>query len=278
MKNPLFSKWSRLGLGTGRLTSVGRGTSREDVHRILSWMADCGITVIDTADSYTSGRSEEMLGYALSGRRDRYVVVTKAGYRYGDLPARLRRLNPLIKKFHQLTGRPSCHKASYLVHNLHRSLKRLNTDHVDCFLLHDPPLDAVISPEVQKVLLSAKQAGKVLHLGVSSSHQEVLEAAITAGCYTVMQSPGNLSAVPSLAPVWRKAVQAQMHLMANHVFYSGDSRDLAVPGGMKLHEYLLRSIGEYFIDGTILIGTRNETHFKENLEWLKCSDGTTSAL
>ena len=272
MKTSPFSKWSRLGLGTGRLTSVGRGTTREDVHRILSWMAEYGATVIDTADSYTSGRSEEMLGSALYGRRDHYVVVTKAGYRYGDLPAPLRRLNPLIKKFHQATGRPSCHDAPYLLHNLNRSLKRLKTEYVDCFLLHDPTLKAVISPEVQQVLLTAKQAGKILQLGVSSDRRDVLEAAIDAECYTVIQSPGNLSAIPSLANVWSKAVQSQMHIMANHVFFSGDIQNLTVPDGMKVHEYLMRSISEYFIDGTILVGTRNETHFKENLEWLKSPD------
>jgi aryl-alcohol dehydrogenase-like predicted oxidoreductase len=240
-------------------------------------MEDCGSTVIDTADSYTSGRSEELLGNALSGRRDSFVVVTKAGYRYGDLPAPLRRLNPLIKKFHQLTGRPSCHDASYLAHNLQRSLKRLNTDYVDCFLLHDPSLEAVISPEVQQMLVSEKKAGKVLQLGVSSSHQDVLEAAIDTECYTVIQSPGNLSVVPSLAPVWRKAGRAQMHLMANHVFFSGDIQKLAVPDGMKVHEYLMRSISEYFTDGTILVGTRNETHFNENLEWLS-SGGIAATL
>lgn len=264
-----FSKWSRLGLGTGRLTSLGRGTSHEDVNRILSWMKDCNATVIDTADSYTSGRSEELIGRALSGRRESFVVVTKAGYRYGDLPNCFRRLNPLIKKFHQIIRRPSCHDAAYLIHNLHRSLTRLNTDYVDCFLLHDPPLEAVVSPNVQQSLLSAKQAGKVCQLGVSSSSNEVLEAAISAGCYSVIQSPGNLLTIPDLAPIWLKAEKAKIHLMANHVFFSGNNQNLAIPDGMKLHEYLMRSVSKYFINGTILVGTRNEAHFKENLDWLK---------
>jgi aryl-alcohol dehydrogenase-like predicted oxidoreductase len=272
MKNTLFSKWSHLGLGTGRLTSIGRGTNQEEVCRILSWMRTYGATVIDTADSYTSGRSEEMIGNALKGQRDNFVVVTKSGYRYGDLPAPMRRLNPFIKKFHQLRGSPSCHNPSYLLRNLHRSLERLKTEYVDCFLLHDPPLETVVSHEVQQHLLAAKKAGKVLHLGVSSSDKSVLEAAIESDTYSVIQSPGNLSVVTSLKTVWQRATQSGMHIMANHVFYSGDIPEIAIPTHMQKHEYLMRGISQHFINGTILVGTKNENHFKECLNWLDSSE------
>lgn len=272
MKNTSFSKWSQLGLGTGRLTSVGRGTTQEEVCRILSWMSTYGATVIDTADSYTSGRSEEMIGNALKVKRDQFVVVTKSGYRYGDLPAPMRRLNPFIKKFYQLSGSASCHTPSYLLRNLHRSLERLKTEYVDCFLLHDPTLEIVLSEEVQQHLLAAKEAGKVLHLGVSSGDKAVLEAAIEAEPYTVIQSPGNLSAVTSLKTVWQRAALSGMHIMANHVFYSGDIPEFAIPTHIRKHEYLMRSISQHFINGTILVGTKNENHFKECLNWLNSSE------
>jgi aryl-alcohol dehydrogenase-like predicted oxidoreductase len=267
MNESTFSNWSKLGLGTGRLTSIGRGTTAADVHRIVSWMSECGATVIDTADSYTSGRSEELLGQALQGRRDGFVLVTKSGYRYGDLPSPLRQLNPFVKKIHQKLNRASCHDASYLVHHLNRSLQRLQTDHVDCFLLHDPPLEAVIDPVVQENLQAARQAGKVLHMGVSSGKTAVLEAAIEAKCYTVIQSPGNPVTVPVLAPIWSRAEREGIHLMANHVFFSGTNQNLTLTEGMSAHEYLMRYISGHFISGTILVGTKNEQHFKEAINW-----------
>ena len=61
--------WSKIGLGTGTLASLGRGTSQKIVCDLISWCAESGITVIDTADSYTSGRYETMLGIALRGKR-----------------------------------------------------------------------------------------------------------------------------------------------------------------------------------------------------------------
>lgn len=267
MNQSSFSYWSKIGLGTGRLASIGRGTTAADVHRIVSWMCECGATVIDTADSYTSGRSEELLGQALRGRRNSFVLVTKSGYRYGDLPSPFRQLNPFVKKIHQKLNRASCHDASYLVHHLNRSLQRLQTDHVDCFLLHDPPLDAVIDPAVQDNLQAARKAGKALHIGVSSGEASVLEAAIDAKCYTVIQSPGNPVTVPLLAPIWSKAGREQIHTMANHVFFSGTNKSLPLPEGMSAHEYLMRYISGHFANGTILVGTKNEQHFKEAISW-----------
>lgn len=267
MNNSSFSNWSKLGLGTGRLASIGRGTTAADVHRIVSWMSECGATVIDTADSYTSGRSEELLGQALHGRREGFVLVTKSGYRYGDLPSPLRQLNPFIKKINQKLNRASCHDASYLIHHLNRSLQRLQTDYVDCFLLHDPPLEAVIDPMVQESLQAAKQAGKARHIGVSSEVAVVLEAAIDAKCYTVIQSPGNPVTVPLLAPIWRRAGRERIHTMANHVFFSGTSPSLTIPADMGVHEYLMRYISDHFANGTILVGTKNVKHFKEAIKW-----------
>ena len=175
-----FSRWSRLGLGTGRLASVGRGTTLTDVRLLLGAMMDTGVTIIDTADSYTSGRCEQLIGRAIRGRRDDFVIVTKAGYRYGDLPPPFRTINPLIKKLWQLAGRSQCHRASYLAQCLERSLRRLGTDHVDAYLLHDPPFAAVTDPQVHEAFDRLRGQGKFLHAGISSDRPEVITAAINA--------------------------------------------------------------------------------------------------
>lgn len=117
MKPRPFSNWSRVGLGTGTLASVGRGTTVSHVHDLLSSMASIGASVIDTADSYTSGRCETLIGQALEGRRDQFRGVTKAGYRYGVLPAPFQPLNPFIKKLHQKLSSGQSHAPAYLTHS-----------------------------------------------------------------------------------------------------------------------------------------------------------------
>ena len=267
MQSNHFQKWSRMGLGTGRLASVGRGTTSHQVHDLLSSMIDSGITVIDTADSYTSGSCERMLGTALQGRRESFVIVTKAGYRYGDLPWPFLALNPLIKKAHQKLSGGQCHAPAYLTHSLNRSLQRLKLDHVDAFLLHDPPMATVECQAVQASLQALQKSGKTIHLGVSSDDPHVLTAAINAGCFSVIQSPANPTTVALLAPVWEQASRQGLHRMANHVFFSGNDSPAQLPAGMSRHECLMRYISTRFGDGTILVGTRNPSHLHESARW-----------
>jgi len=262
-----FSHWSRVGLGTGTLASLGRGTTQEQVNRLLSAMREMGVSVIDTADSYTSGRCETMLGEALMGRRDDFAVVTKVGYRYGDLPWPLQALNPFIKKAHQKLSGGQCHAPNYLTRSLERSLQRLKLDHVDAFLLHDPSLQVVTDPAVQASLSALKKAGKTLHLGVSSEIPDVLAAAIQASCFSVIQSPANPTTVRSLSEIWQQASRQGIHRMANHVFYSGQSSTLHLSKEMSYHECLMRYIAERFGNGTILVGTRNPSHLQESVRW-----------
>lgn len=267
METRIFSNWSRVGLGTGTLASLGRGTTQDHVRDLLSSMREIGVSVIDTADSYTSGRCETLLGQALQGRRDDFVIVTKAGYRYGDLPWPLQTLNPFIKKAHQKLSGGQCHAPAYLSHSLDRSLQRLKLDHVDAFLLHDPSLNVVTDPAVQASLSALQATGKTLHLGVSSENPDVLAAAIQAGCFSVIQSPANPTTVARLSPVWEQASRQGLHRMANHVFFSGHGGALDLPTGMSLHECLMRFISARFGDGTILVGTRNPSHLHESARW-----------
>jgi aryl-alcohol dehydrogenase-like predicted oxidoreductase len=273
-----FSHWSRVGLGTGTLASLGRGTTQEQVNRLLSSMREMGVSVIDTADSYTSGRCETMLGEALMGRRDQFVVVTKAGYRYGDLPWPLQSLNPFIKKAHQKLSSGQCHAPNYLTRSLERSLQRLNLDHVDAFLLHDPSLQVVTDPAVQASLSALKKAGKTLHLGVSSEKPDVLASAIQASCFSVIQSPANPTTVRSLSEIWQQASRQGIHRMANHVFFSGNAKPADPSCTLLRHESLMRYVSARFGIGTILVGTRNPMHLQESVEWANSPLSTEECL
>ncbi len=120
-------------------------TSLDAVKKAL----DVGCNFFDTADVYGHGHSEELLGKALEGRRDDVVIATKVG---GDF-------------YH---GAPRMNFApEYLLFALQRSLERLQTDHIDLYQLHTPPVQLVKNPSVFRVLEDIKKTGKILHYGIS---------------------------------------------------------------------------------------------------------------
>ncbi len=96
---------TRIGLGTGVLGTLGSSATPAEVDRILGKMLEADIRVIDTADSYGSGEAERLLGKALRGRRGEFFLMTKAGYRYGDLPRPFTLANPFIKKAYHRLGK-----------------------------------------------------------------------------------------------------------------------------------------------------------------------------
>ena len=120
---------------------------------------ELGVTMIDTADIYTG--SEEFIGKALPGRRDKVVIATKFGIVRG-----LREGQPPV-----LNGRPE-----YVRERIERSLTRLGTDHVDLYYQHradpDVPIEETIGAMAELVT-----EGKVLHLGLSEAAPETIRRA-----------------------------------------------------------------------------------------------------
>ncbi|MEY3897269.1 MAG: hypothetical protein RLZZ214_2790, partial [Verrucomicrobiota bacterium] len=106
-------------------------------------MLDLGVTVIDTADSYGSGDCERLIGKVLRGRRESFTIVTKAGYRLSNLPGPLQPLNQFLKKGFQRLGFQQCFAPAYLAKCIDNSLSRMGIEHMDAFLLHNPPLKVV---------------------------------------------------------------------------------------------------------------------------------------
>lgn len=209
-----------LGLGTGRLASLGAGHSRAQAERLLDTASELGVNLIDTADSYGAGACESLLGSLLKGRRERFLLATKAGYTFGDLPGPLRALNPFAKKALHLMGRRQDFTPRRIRACLEASLRRLGVDYVDLFFLHTPPAGAMENLALLEVLREAQRAGLLRHFGVSSDDLAVLEAAArTPGCVAV-QTPVN-----PLAQAHRDAAPALeaagVAVVANQVFLSG---------------------------------------------------------
>lgn len=257
--------FSRLGLGTGTLASLGRAASLETVTLLLEAMADCGVNVIDTADSYGSGDCEIILGKALRKHGGSFHLITKAGYRLSNFPGPLRPLNQFAKKAIQRWGAMQCFDADYLQHSLEQSLRRLKRDQVDAFLLHDPKIDIVTNDEILRTCESLQTCGKAAMVGVSSGDYEVIQTAVKTGVFSIIQTPANIAVANSLRVVWDEAASRGLHLIGNHI-YSPECLQLPAMN----HETLMRACAGYFPEhSTILCGTRNPSHLQQTESWAR---------
>ena len=137
---------SAVGLGTNQF---GGKVDQQGVNEIIAASLDLGITLIDTADVYRGGRSEETLGVALAGRWDRVVLATKVFNPMGDGPN-----DRGASRYHIIAG-------------VEASLRRLNTDHIDLLQMHRWDADAPIA-ETLRALDDLITAGKVRYIGASN--------------------------------------------------------------------------------------------------------------
>ncbi|MBO8186533.1 aldo/keto reductase [Streptomyces spirodelae] len=133
------------------------GTANTDVDdcvRIVHRALDAGINLVDTADAYGNGASEEVVGRALKGRRDEVVLATKGHLPMGDDPNQ------------------SGNSRRWLTRALDDSLRRLGTDHVDLYQLHRPDPHTDID-ETLGALSDFVRAGKVRAVGTSTFPAEL---------------------------------------------------------------------------------------------------------
>ncbi|GAA4425754.1 aldo/keto reductase [Georgenia halophila] len=141
-------KVSPYALGAMMFGAIGN-PDHDDSIRIIHKALDAGINFIDTADAYSHGESEQIVGKALKGRRGDVVLATKAGLPMSEDP-----------NHKGASGR-------WLVRALEDSLRRLDTDHVDLFQIHRPDPETDIE-ETLSALTDLVRAGKVRAIGTSS--------------------------------------------------------------------------------------------------------------
>jgi aryl-alcohol dehydrogenase-like predicted oxidoreductase len=139
---------SSLALGAMNFGRIGR-TTQDEATAIVDAALEAGINLIDTADAYSGGESEEMVGRAVAGRRDDIVLATKAGLPMGD------------ERNHRGGSR------RWLVSELDASLRRLGVDHVDLYQIHrwDPDTN---DEETLSALTDLQRAGKIRYFGSST--------------------------------------------------------------------------------------------------------------
>ncbi|MEQ4722093.1 aldo/keto reductase [Nonomuraea sp. B19D2] len=149
-------KVSPYALGAMMFGAVGN-PDHDDSIKIIHKALDAGINFIDTADMYSHGESEEIVGKALKGRRDDIVLATKARFPVDYDPSGA---TPVVPNRSGASRR-------WLVRALDGSLRRLGTDHVDLFQIHRPDPDTDIE-ETLSALTDLVRAGKVRAIGTSS--------------------------------------------------------------------------------------------------------------
>jgi aryl-alcohol dehydrogenase-like predicted oxidoreductase len=141
---------SKLCLGAMMFGAWGN-TDHDDSIRIIHAALDAGINFIDTADVYSAGESEEIVGKALKDRRDQVVLATKAYMPVGDD----------TDPNHRGTSR------RWLVEEVEHSLRRLGTDHIDLYQVHRPTPETDLE-ETLGVLTDLVRQGKIRYFGHST--------------------------------------------------------------------------------------------------------------
>jgi aryl-alcohol dehydrogenase-like predicted oxidoreductase len=195
---------SQIGLGCARVGGIFQGGAAPFLE-LLDLALDRGINFFDTADMYSQGESEAILGRAFRGRRDRVILASKAGYK---LPAQRRLagrikplLRPLIRAFGlrrenlppSMRGTPSQDfSPSYLRKAVEGSLRRLATDRLDLFQLHSPTAEVVQRGDWLAALEALKREGKIRWYGVSCDTPEAARAALQHEGVSALQLPLSL--------------------------------------------------------------------------------------
>jgi aryl-alcohol dehydrogenase-like predicted oxidoreductase len=146
---------SEVGFGTWTLVTDWWGRT-DHPHAMITAALDAGINFIDTAPVYgTEGAGESILAPYLTVRDD-IIITTKCGY---DIKAE--------RKFPGQSERPADWRPESIKQQCEDSLRRLGTDRIDLYQLHNPRIEPILADDLWEALLELKHEGKVLELGVA---------------------------------------------------------------------------------------------------------------
>jgi aryl-alcohol dehydrogenase-like predicted oxidoreductase len=284
---------SALGLGCARIGGIFQGDARGFID-LLSAAHDAGINFFDTADMYSQGESELLLGRAFAGRRDQVVIASKAGYRLPGQRRLAARLKPLLRPVIRLLklkrsalpaavrGAPSQDfSPAYLQTAVEGSLRRLRTDYLDLFQLHSPPADVVARGEWAEALERMKRAGKVRYYGVSVDSIEAGQAALAYPGISSLQLVISLLEQDAVQTLLPRARARRLGVIARETLGNGllikDARDVVLDAYCATPQQKVRrtqQLADYrreaAADGKTLAGLA--------LDWVGRLEGVSVAL
>jgi len=298
---------SEIGFGGSRIGGVfaGRQGAREALS-VLGMALDAGINFFDTADMYSQGESETLMGTAFRGRRDQVILATKGGF---CLPGRrnlIRRIKPLVRPLVQALGLKRARlpagisgalsqnfSPQYLASALEASLKRLRMDHIDLYQLHSPSAEFMQTPafgEALEALAKLKSQGKLRFYGVATEIPEDAPFCLPAPGISSLQLGFGLLDLQALDQGTLQAAQARgLAVIARGCFGGGLLKDslqgeqlqTATPKWQRVEALraLCKSMGRPALDvafqfcraspgvSVTILGMRTEAHLRENLRY-----------
>ncbi len=149
LKVPVLSFGTGTFGGKGEFFKAWGSSDVAEATRLVDICLDAGITMFDTADIYSMGAAEEILGAAIKGRRDKILISTKGTFAFGDGPN-----DKGSSRYH-------------LIRQVESSLKRLGTDYIDLYQMHG--FDALTPvEETLRTLDDLVTAGKIRYIGFSN--------------------------------------------------------------------------------------------------------------
>lgn len=174
---------------------------KDNVIHMIRDLGELGINAIDTAEQYSAGESEKRVGEAIQGKRDKWVVSTKFGYRVG-----------------RDGNREDDSSPGTIMHSLEGSLRRLKTDYLDVYLYHCAP--QVKDIEVgREVLTRAKDQGKIRSYGISTNNIELLKEMEKAKSVEVVQFANHMC--QNRLDIWELAKKNNWGTQIRGVMYQG---------------------------------------------------------
>ncbi|TAJ18168.1 MAG: aldo/keto reductase [Dehalococcoidia bacterium] len=263
-----------LGYGAMSLDSrFGRTVSQDEANTVLNALLDAGVNFIDTSPDY--GPSEEMVGKAVAGRRNEYVLASKCGCPVAVEPG---------QQGHVYTP-------ANITAAIEQSLRRLQTDHLDIVQFHGSPSRAALEEHrAIRALQAAQQAGKVRFIGMSGTipnladqialgvfdvfqipysalqreHETLISAAHAAGAGTVIRG-GVARGAPSEEKAWDIRRLPEVPDERPRTLWEQASLDDLL-GGMTRMEFMLRFTLSHPDLDTTIVGTANPDHLRQNLD------------
>jgi aryl-alcohol dehydrogenase-like predicted oxidoreductase len=186
----------------GRANSYGAADDAEGI-RMIQWGLDQGINFVDVAPAYGFGHSEELVGQALKGRRDKVILETKVGEHFVD-GQQLWRFDP-----------------PFVRDAIDQSLKRLQTDYIDSYVLHLPSAGGVSTEQALEAIETARASGKVRFVGASIYGNEQGVELVESGRCDVIQQMVNLLQPEAAQTFLPTAAKHGVGVVARQIIFKG---------------------------------------------------------
>lgn len=288
----------QLGLGCDQLGKSVIYDKHKEPIKFLNKCIDLGVNHFDTANVYAYGESESLIGKVASSRRNEMIITTKGG-KVSSVDPIVRNIlmpfAPLLRPFFKekvhsikkIMGKKTNFDVKYLEEQLNNSLKRLQTDYIDIYLLHCPTIEQMQDEKVFKWMDKCKMDGKIKYYGVSVYEYPELDWLIAKQHIDVAQVPYSLlnkSFDATLINTKKKGIG----IISRMVLHRGQltekyvnskdfkkDKDLQIivdeahKKGLSLEEYAIRTVKDHPNIDTMILGMSKFENLKNNLAYFE---------